>query len=610
MEITTYNADGTINETKHIDLQVPEYVKKYDEQNSFLNITAEEVEVVNSRRSTFRKTLLLRQLTTAIMHDYANFQEAYRMEVKSLTIDIDVYVQKAGEDSLIQTGDKIMTSIMRIYGNHSIYRHRKIIDDEQSFFEQVCTKEEFYIYLNKAEQQTKDGFGNFFSSNWVKVLFYHAIKSANTNSSYRWHPNDAARFYSCLQNLINRYYYALKNMEQVVKWMPDELKQQMYVLSAFVKRTGKYYAPYFNESRAIPKIANALSLISAQHRRSIYEIFNIFYGRFPSIEFCDRFVLHMCTKDLPKYEVKKYEITFFNYNKRPSASYEIDDNDICSLRIPGISNDVSKDDTNVYKTLQEVLIQLYSEFVLVKQRKWSGSVEVDAKIYFNKNKSFYENWTDFFFYEIEKYKYGLPENDLLKPQRSFFHLVCDNIRIDEVIGFSKEIVAGLLDIMIEYPNDNQEGLYECIYRMKYIKEREPGGKAKDAYEKAMKFIGCLFEEDCDLVVPYYKPIIKRLMGKILSLKGINGKLVKVTPTKNFEGGFNLSLVYNVLGLLRKASIIRGGAGTIDKQIHEYAYNNRLVDKITERKSFISQTTEIEEEMGAIKKVIQLYLNHI
>ena len=47
MEITTYNADGTINETKHIDLQVPEYVKKYDEQNSFLNITAEEVEVVN-----------------------------------------------------------------------------------------------------------------------------------------------------------------------------------------------------------------------------------------------------------------------------------------------------------------------------------------------------------------------------------------------------------------------------------------------------------------------------------------------------------------------------------------------------------------------------------
>jgi hypothetical protein len=318
----------------------------------------------------------------------------------------------------------------------------------------------------------------------------------------------------------------------------------------------------------------------------------------------------MCTKNLPKYEVKKHEITFFDYNKRPYVSYIIDDNDICSLRIPSINNDVFEDDKNVYKTLQKVLMQLYSEFVQVKQRKWSGSVEVDAKIYFNKNKSFYENWTDFFLYEIEKYKYGLPENDLLKPQRSFFHLVCDNIQIDEVIGFSQEIVAGLLDIMIEYPDDNQEGLYECIYRMKYIKEREPGGKAKDAYEKAMKFIGCLFEEDCDLVVPYYKPIIKQLMGKILSLKGISGKLVKVAPTKNFEGGFNLSLVYNVLGLLREASIIRGGAGTIDKQIHEYAYNNRLVDKITERKSFIGQTTEIKEELGTIETVIKLYLNQI
>ena len=29
MEITTYNADGTINETKHIDLQVPGYVGIY-----------------------------------------------------------------------------------------------------------------------------------------------------------------------------------------------------------------------------------------------------------------------------------------------------------------------------------------------------------------------------------------------------------------------------------------------------------------------------------------------------------------------------------------------------------------------------------------------------
>ena len=123
MEITTYTADGTINETKHIDLQVPEYVKKYDEQNSFLNITAEEVEVVNSRKNTFRKALLLRRLTAAIKHDYANYQDAFRMEVESHTIDIDVYVQKAGTDPLIQTGDRIMTSIMRIYGSHSLYRH-------------------------------------------------------------------------------------------------------------------------------------------------------------------------------------------------------------------------------------------------------------------------------------------------------------------------------------------------------------------------------------------------------------------------------------------------------------------------------------------------------
>lgn len=602
MEITTYNADGTINETKHIDLQVPEYVKKYDEQNSFLNITAEEVEVVNSRKRTFRKTLLLRRLTTAIMHDYANFQEAYRMEVKSLIIDIDVYVQKAGEDSLIQTGDKIMTSIMRIYGNHSIYRHRKIIDDEQSFFEQVCTKEEFYIYLNKVEQQTKDGFGNFFSSNWVKVLFYHAIKSANTNSSYRWYPNDAARFYSCLQNLINRYYYALRNMEQVVKWMPDELKQQMQVLSAFVKRTGKDYISYFDESRDIPKIVKALSLISAQHRRSLYEMFNIFYRRLPSIEFNNHFMLHMRIKDLPKPKNNEYEITLYNYNKHPYKCYVIDDNEICALRIPSIGN-------KVLSILQKDLNCIYIEYMNVRGSKWKGSIEIDAKTFFNKRKITYDSWADFYYYEIEKYKYGIPENDLLKPQRSFFHLVCDNIFLDEVLGFKKEIVEGLIEILIDHPCDSQEGLYECMFRMSYIKERDSKDLITVAKEKAMKYIGCLFKKEYNLVKPYYQCNFKDLMSRILSLENIKEKLVKPAPTKNFKGGFNLSLVYNVLGMLSRQGIMAAGPEILDIKINSYAKDNNFIDKISERKRFMYEIKEIESEKNIIEVIIKEYTNN-
>ena len=594
MEITTYNADGTINETKHIDLQVPGYVEIYNEQYSFLNITAEEVEVVNSRKNTFRKSLLLRRLTAAIMHDYSNFQDAYRKEAYNFFIDIDVYVQKAGSDQLIQTGDRIMTSIMRIYGNNSRYSHRKIITEEQTFFEQICTREEFYN-LNKVEHQTKDGIGHFFSSNWINVMFYHAIKSANTNRFYRWHSKDATRFYYCLQNLINRYYYSLRNMEQAVKWMPDELKQQMYVLSAFVKRARMGYVLCFD----IPKLINALSLISAQHRRCLYEMLSI--GRFPSIEYDNRFVLHMRTIDIPKPINKEHEVTLYDYNKRPYKCFVIDDNDICALRIPSTGN-------NVLSILQNELDKIYIEYVKVRGSKWRGSVEIDAKTFFNKHKLTYENWTDFYYYEIEKYKYGVPEDDLLKPQRSLFHLVCDNIFLNEVIGFNKEIVEGLIVIMIDHPCDSQEGLYECIFRLNYIKGMESKDLIAIAKDKAMKYIGCLFEKKYNLVKPYYQANFKDLMSRILSLEGIKEKLVKSAPTKKLVGGFNLSLVYNVLGMLSRKGVMDAGPEILDKKINSYAMDNNLIDKISERKSFMYETKEIESERNIIEVIITQYLN--
>lgn len=50
------------------------------------------------------------------------------------------------------------------------------------------------------------------------------------------------------------------------------------------------------------------------------------------------------------------------------------------------------------------------------------------------------------------------------------------------------------------------------------------------------------------------------------------------------GGFNLSLVYNVLGMLIRKDIMNAGAETLDKTINSYARNNNLIDKISERKS--------------------------
>ena len=604
MEITTYNADGTINETKHIDLQVPEYVKKYDEQNSFLNITAEEVEVVNSRKRTFRKTLLLRRLTAAIKHDYANFRDAYKMEADNLEVDVDVFMQEAESDPQIQSGDRIISSIMRIYGNRSQIRHTEVNISEQTFLEQTCTEEEFLIYINKVEHQMADEKGNITSANWIKVIMYHAFKGAGIVRLKDGNVEEEARFYISLQNLINRYYYSLRNMERAAYWMPAELKHQMYVLSAFVKKADVKSVYRFEESRFFTKLINALYLMNEEQRSSLYKMAGAILKLTPSLRKKGAngvlFEVIQNTEQTKQYAVP-HKLSFCDYNKQNVFTFIINDDDICALRIPSVNN-------TVLSRLQKELNCIYDNYAEVRRDKWMGSVEIDAKAFFKKNRHHYEDWTDFFYYEIEKYKYGSPDSDLLKPQRSFYHLVCDNIFPDEPIGFNKYIVAGLIEIIIDHPCDSQEGLYECMFRMNFIKDMGSKDLITIAKDKAMKYIGCLFEKEFNLVKPYYQSNFKGLMSQILSLEGIKEKLVKPAPTKKFMGGFNLSLVYNVLGMLIRKDIMNAGAETLDKTINSYARNNNLIDKISERKSFMYETKEIESERNIIEVIIKKYMN--
>ena len=161
--------------------------------------------------------------------------------------------------------------------------------------------------------------------------------------------------------------------------------------------------------------------------------------------------------------------------------------------------------------------------------------------------------------------------------------------------------------MIDHPCDSQEGLYECIFRLNYIKGMESKDLIAIAKDKAMKYIGCLFEKKYNLVKPYYQANFKGLMSQILSLEGIKEKLVKPAPTKKFMGGFNLSLVYNVLGMLSRQGVMDAGPEILDKKINSYAKDNNLIDKISERKSFMYDTKEIESERNIIEVIIKEYI---
>ena len=598
MEITTYNADGTINETKHIDLQVPEYVKKYDEQNSFLNITAEEVEVVNSRKRTFRKTLLLRRLTAAIKHDYANFRDAYKMEADNLEVDVDVFMQEAESDPQIQSGDRIISSIMRIYGNRSKLHRTEANINEQTFLEQTCTEEEFLIFINKVEHQMADEKGNITSANWIKVIMYHAFKGAGIVRLKYGNVEEEARFYISLQNLINRYYYSLRNMERAAFWMPAELKHQMYVLSAFVKKANMKSVCRFEESRFFIKLINALYLMNEEQRSSLYKMADVVLGYNPTIGFNNQILQSLRTKDLYRHEIKEYEVTLHTFNKEPLC-FDIDENEISSLREYSSNDKVEE--------LKSFLKSTYDKYVSVFSHKWKKNILTDANIYFNNQKPYNENWWGFYNYIVEKYRQtSLSTNGYLTPQQCFFFLLCDNVDPDEELEFDKDVIAGLIDLIKDHPCDSQEGLYECMFKINYIKQQvPPRDPIQKSTKRALDYVGWLYTSKCKYVNNIFKSHLRGLLQQMLSVKGLK-EIIAETQPNGFTGGFNLELVYNILGLLHSKKpyqrIIARGSSTIDKNINQYAIDNGLIkETLTERKSYIIEFSKAGSENNSLIK---------
>jgi hypothetical protein len=92
---------------------------------------------------------------------------------------------------------------------------------------------------------------------------------------------------------------------------------------------------------------------------------------------------------------------------------------------------------------------------------------------------------------------------------------------------------------------------------------------------------------------------------MLSVKGLKENIAEIQPN-GFTGGFNLELVYNILGLLHSKEpyyrIIERGSSMIDKNINQYAIDNGLIkETLTERKSYIIEFSKVGSENNSLIK---------
>ena len=93
-------------------------------------------------------------------------------------------------------------------------------------------------------------------------------------------------------------------------------------------------------------------------------------------------------------------------------------------------------------------------------------------------------------------------------------------------------------------------------------------------------------------------------------KDVRTKITIVKPN-GFTLGFNLKLVYNLLGLLKEYGIVISGSEKLDKYINEYNHKRGLIEYTSEKKSHITNykkkgKSEILDYIDDLKSILSKY----
>ena len=130
----------------------------------------------------------------------------------------------------------------------------------------------------------------------------------------------------------------------------------------------------------------------------------------------------------------------------------------------------------------------------------------------------------------------------------------------------------------------------------------------ETIEKALNFIDVIFGEEF-IGKSNSSDSLKSKFRVILRDSELRKKITQINPNK-FNGGFNLVLVYNVIGLFMNQGLIKGKYSKIDSEIAKANRQFSLKGKLLERRSYIScwnieNTSELTRKI--IDKIISTYL---
>ena len=426
MKITIFNQDGSIKEVKEHHFQIPKYVTAFDPNQSFLNISEDDMAVFDYDDIEEQK-VVVEKFGMLLDYDITNYAK-YLIEGKNAPslINALLCVDMENEDFLMYR--KLLGKFVRNYGQFSLER---LVDEDSDFWE-----------IHKI----------------VDVLAYNVREAIFERDNLFYYKK---YFY----NQINWLYYSLKRCLKINSLSSagcDALK----ILWPFanLKNSGK---EWLTTTEGLKRIQDALYSTAGKYRSELYRLLLI-------VDHLDNPIKPMMSNTTCAFEritnKIKTIIDRVPTNVIEDVRLQLKEDEIIALHIDcQVNEEIKKSIRDVYNNQYNAYVESQGEFLrgqIIQQALRNFKlIEEERLVRDNWRTLYFESLDDlankFSGREESHYNFTIP--------LFYYYIIVNKCKIGEKYNFDGQLLNDLIiRAMIHGGSESKSSLYDEMYRLNYM----------------------------------------------------------------------------------------------------------------------------------------------
>ena len=559
MKITKLDKYGNVVTEKDYGNLAPKCYLEFNPSLPIFTIEEDELNILNSKSKSFEKSNLIHQFKAAFDIDFSLFLESKYNKYR----DLGQVLSDLMQDRIIESADKELSVLLKNYSK--------------------------YYYKYKPLELSPRASEILLSDKWLYVLLFHALNSSQRN---RKAEDPQSAILISLLNLLRRYYYVLKRQLEIGNF-DVKIEEQLTTLRPYSNLyKSQYGRPEGFFTGFYERLLLSLHVSNYKNKCVHFNLINLIE------QLAGDTTNGMChfeiTDSRNTHKNNKYVFCLSKFKHKEQCTITLNDLEIASLSNP-------TPDNIAFENVKEKLSEIYNEYSKEYKERWEHEVLLGYEEYRTDDKTV--DWGTYKRIWKKRVFPSVPGEIYPDPPKCYYDILFFNDKSGQMLDIcDPKIIAGLFDKLIMNNDKDQKPLYWCMICWNYLKERADDS----ALGKAKRYIEPIYNGE--FVIGGYKNKIRLILDAFFSMPDIEKKITKIEP-KGFDGGFNLKLVYNYLGLLIKKEVLYKKGKEIDKIINENAFSKGLTNRCkVERKHYINDwdlnNQPIKDYKEDLKKLVE------